>query len=172
MWSVFETILVELNRINVAVPLGPLSRLVTAIFVIYTCRIATEMRLSSSSECLEVLASHRFVILVTAVFVWCEVVLMCTVKSWWEEKYSINFGTKWNEPSASGKWREFFCLSEELLAPKEEDRVLVSYLVGKSVGQNGKVGCFSSAWSFLSSCGFRKYCPSRTDAQYYCDSRP
>jgi hypothetical protein len=27
------------------------------------------------------------------------------------------------------------CLSEELLAPKEEDRVLVSYLVGKSVGK-------------------------------------
>jgi hypothetical protein len=27
------------------------------------------------------------------------------------------------------------CLSEELLAPKEEDHVLVSYLVGKSVAQ-------------------------------------
>lgn len=41
----------------------------TAAFVIYTCRIATEMRLSSSSECMEVLASRRCVILVAAVFV-------------------------------------------------------------------------------------------------------
>jgi hypothetical protein len=41
------------------------------------------------------------------------------------------------------------CLSEELLAPKEEYHVLVSYLVGKSVGQKWGKKLFQFCLQFL-----------------------
>lgn len=63
----FGTVLVELNRINVAVPLRLTPFRDCRICDLFTCRIATDMRLSSSSDCMEVLGSHHCVILVAAV---------------------------------------------------------------------------------------------------------